>query len=270
LNPSRDVTVVCPVFNSAKYVVSALETIVAQTIPPALLIVSDDGSTDNTIDKVSNLFLHCPFPTKLIRNVHSGPGGARNAALRATRTPWVGFLDSDDAWLPGKLAKIAERSTKSPNVNLFCHNERVKCLNGKDYINDYGFKFRYDRPTLRQLFIRNRLTPNGVVCRMNLFDAAGYFDEDLTYAEDYDLWLRMAPHLNIEFISDVLGIYNERPGNLSSAALEKRIRALGEVKSRYRRHVGSNLYHYAMLRLYVSLWSGQLKRLFKLKITARN
>lgn len=261
MNPAHDITVVCPTFNSADFLGPAFESILGQTELPAALVVADDGSEDNTVEVVSDYFRRCPFPTKLLRNSHRGPGAARNAGVAAAATEWIAFLDSDDFWLPSKLARIAAYSMSEPSVNLFCHNEEARQLDGRRQINDYGAGFRYDRPVLPQFMRQNRLTPSGVVCRRELFEMVGGFDEDLMYAEDYDLWLKMAPHLRLRFVPEALGVYVERHGNLSSAALGKRMGALLSVKRRYRQRVGVGTYALVIARLWLAYAKGWIRSL---------
>ena len=65
------------------------------------VIVSDDGSQDNTGVVVREMFGKFPDKeSRLLMNPHEGPGGARNKGIEAARGEWIAFLDSDDVWLP--------------------------------------------------------------------------------------------------------------------------------------------------------------------------
>ena len=94
------VSVVIPTYNYAHFVTGAVESALAQTYPDREVIVVDDGSTDDTRDRLA------PFEGR-IRYIHQenqGLSAARNTGIRAARGALVAFLDSDDLWHPEKLA----------------------------------------------------------------------------------------------------------------------------------------------------------------------
>ena len=84
------------------------------------------------------------------------------------------------------------------------------------------------KPILEQLYYANFFSTSAVVCKKNLLDENGYFDESLQSAQDYELWLRLSPKINVSFLKEVLGEYIERSGNITSGNL--RYRMLNEIK----------------------------------------
>jgi glycosyltransferase involved in cell wall biosynthesis len=92
-----------PTFNRADTIMRAVRSVQAQTFADWELIIVDDGSTDNTVALIEG----CDPRLKLIRQENQGTAGARNAGLRASSGSYIGFLDSDDEWLPHHLELCA-------------------------------------------------------------------------------------------------------------------------------------------------------------------
>lgn len=109
------VSVVLPVYNRAHYVGEAIESVLAQTLPPDELIVVDDGSTDDSVAVVERF---ARPEIRVLRQPNGGIGSARNAGLRAVTGELVAFIDSDDLWERDKLALQVEAMRASDDVQL--------------------------------------------------------------------------------------------------------------------------------------------------------
>src|SRR5436309_10403806 len=94
------VSVVRPTHDRGRVVVEAIESALAQTHPPLEVIVVDDGSTDDTAERVGRLR---DARVRYLRRPHAGVSAARNAGIAAATGDLVAFLDSDDPWKPDKL-----------------------------------------------------------------------------------------------------------------------------------------------------------------------
>ena len=92
------ITVVIPTFNRAGMVEQAVESVLAQTLQPVEVIVVDDGSTDDTKQRLARF-----GSISYVCQEHGGPGRARNTGMRLARGDYVAFLDSDDCLYPYKL-----------------------------------------------------------------------------------------------------------------------------------------------------------------------
>src|SRR5947208_1951691 len=103
--PSPTISVAIPAYNARKFLVEALESVLAQTFRPHEIIVVDDGSTDGTSAVVAE---YAPDVT-LISQANSGESVARNLALSRVTGEWVAWLDADDVWEPTKLEAQADR-----------------------------------------------------------------------------------------------------------------------------------------------------------------
>jgi len=101
------VSVVISTYNSESFVTKTLETVFLQTYNNYEVIVSGDGSTDNTVGVVRSFFLKYLSRKKtLLKNKHEGPGAARNKGIENASGDWVSFLDSDDLWNHDELERV--------------------------------------------------------------------------------------------------------------------------------------------------------------------
>ncbi len=219
------ISVVCPTFNSAKFIEATLATILTQTRPPDELVISDDGSSDNTAEVVERYLSEQKpvFPWRVLRNKHRGPGAARNAGIREAKAEWIAFLDSDDLWDAIKLERMIECIQAHPAVNFFSHDEWCIKTTGCRRKLEYGLRYSPDRPFPPQLYFANMFSTSAVTCSRELLMNHGGFDESLMSAQDYELWLRLSPSIRPLFLRETLGCYVERKGNITSTNLLKRM-----------------------------------------------
>jgi GT2 family glycosyltransferase len=181
------VSVVIPTFNRGGLVREAVASVCAQHGAEFELVVVDDGSTDGTVAA-----LHDEFGTRIrvIRTDNRGVAASRNLGVAASRGEVIAFLDSDDLWLPGKLAAQITFFAAHPEAQI-CQTEEIWIRNGvrvnpcAHHRKPSGDIFE---PSLRLCLV----SPSAVMLRRELFERVGGFDERLPVCEDYDLWLRIA------------------------------------------------------------------------------
>ena len=111
-----DVTVVIPLYNKAAEIERAVTGVLGQTGCDLSLIVVDDGSTDNSAERVAAF--KDPRLT-LMRQANKGASAARNSGWRAAETELVAFLDADDEWKPGFLAEALALGTRYPQAAIW-------------------------------------------------------------------------------------------------------------------------------------------------------
>lgn len=112
------VSVIMPTYNRGAWIGRAIQSVLDQLEAEDELIVIDDGSTDDTQAVVSSFGQRVIY----LRGEHRGAGPARNLALSHAGGDLVAFLDSDDEWLPGKLAMQRAFMAARPDV-LFCFSD---------------------------------------------------------------------------------------------------------------------------------------------------
>ena len=182
------VSVIIPVFRRPDYLNQALASVLAQTWQDLEILVVDDASGDEFVRQY-----RLPPSGRLLRlDVNGGPSAARNAGMAEARGEFIAFLDSDDAWLPDKLSRQVGHLATHPEAALtYCHFQEVdpdmKPLGTHPRVkppHPEAFKACLRSPIIK--------TPSTVLARREAFEKAGGFDPALRYAEDRDLWLRIA------------------------------------------------------------------------------
>jgi glycosyltransferase involved in cell wall biosynthesis len=184
------VSVLIPCYGSAGTIARAVESVAAQSVLPAEVILIDDCSQDagKTVSELHRLQEQYAdrLPIKVIslpKNV--GAGGSRNAGWGVASQPYIAFLDADDAWHPRKLEIQYAYMSANPDVVLCGHGHRL--LQHKDEHPDWEVGPWEARPVHKwELLLSNRFTtPSAMVRR----DVTPRFVEGQRYMEDHMLWL---------------------------------------------------------------------------------
>ncbi len=210
------VSVVIAAKNYGQYLPLALDSALAQTAPPAEIIVIDDGSTDDT-PRVIQPYLANP----LIRSCRVNGVGvcrARNLGIELAKGELIAFLDADDVWEPTKLER---------QLPLFGNPSVGVVYARRTLIDQAGKPFKATQTGLGRGDVFNALLRANPVCfssavvRRGAFDHLGMFDPSLSLAVDYDLWLRLAAHYQFDYVDEPLVRYRTGHGNLSSRLAER-------------------------------------------------
>lgn len=181
------ISVVIPVRNRPDVIHRAIDSVVAQTYPIHEIIVVDDGSTDNTPQEVERR-LGEVNGLRLLRLPQSGGAPrARNAGVAQSSGDYIALLDSDDAWMPTKIAKqVALLDAHPDSPGVFC---------GISYCRPDGkaeLVFPPEHVPLSALQRRNSGGCSLALLRRGAFDQVGGFRPDMPSCQDWDLWLRLA------------------------------------------------------------------------------
>ncbi len=125
MTPAPQFSVVMAAYNHADYVVDALESVAHQDSGDFEIIVVDDGSTDDTAARVAAWMEESRGTRGLSATLLRVPNGGQSRAMEhgfaAARGAYVALLDSDDRWLPGKLAAVARAITEAPQAGMVVH-----------------------------------------------------------------------------------------------------------------------------------------------------
>jgi glycosyltransferase involved in cell wall biosynthesis len=197
------VSVIVPVYNSAKTLRLCLESVCAQTYRAHEVIVVDDASTDRSPTIARD------FPCTLVEQPSNrGVSAARNAGVAASRGEILFFLDSDVALAPDAVNNA---------IRLLCEDPDCGCVYGvyaKEPLIDDGRVETYR--TLHFHFMLTRGTGDTTTAIFALaavprrvFDAVGPFDENLRAAEDDDYSERLLVDYRIRLTDSVLGRHDE-------------------------------------------------------------
>ncbi len=179
--------------------VDAVRSVLEQDWPAKELIIVDDGSTDET-EAVLRPFLGSSV--RYERQEHAGVSAARNRGIELARGEWIALLDSDDRWLPGKLARQMKFFQEHPDF-LICQTEEIWIRNGRR-VNPMKKHRKYGGWIFDKCLPLCMVSPSAVMMRRELFERVGMFDETLPACEDYDLWLRVSAKYPIGLVDEPL------------------------------------------------------------------
>lgn len=211
-------SVVIPTFNRVCYLRDALDSITAQSCGDYEIIVVDDGSTDGTAEMVS---AH-PAGVRLIRQQNSGPAAARNSGIMNARGEFIAFLDSDDLWHREKLARQLAFFRANPAIGLVA--TAYETTGGQGEARDEVFLSERDLRTDRRRLAKNIFATSSVMVKRSCFDSAGLFNEQLRFAEDWDMWLRILDRYDYGYLPEVLLRYRYHGANTTAASWHDNMR----------------------------------------------
>jgi glycosyltransferase involved in cell wall biosynthesis len=201
-----DIDVVIPVRDGARFIAACLDTVMAQSRPVSAAIVVDDGSTDDTAAIVEGYGRRWPS-LQLVRTAKRGLPHARNAGIARCRSEFVAFLDSDDVWEPAKLERQAALFSQGGPGLGFVHCAYYHIDANGRRIGGNVVEPRKRADPFHDLLVEGNIVSgsgSAVMARRDLLERVGGFDERLTFAEDWDLWLRLASVAKLDFVPDAL------------------------------------------------------------------
>jgi len=200
------VSVITPTYNRAHLLPRALESVLSQDFQDLELIVVDDGSTDETPEVIARI--GDPRLRYIRFAENRGIGAARHAGVEAARADLIAFIDSDDVWLPGKLAYQVALFQEQPRIDvLFGNYHNVNEVQGGSVLGfaqaDPGFRMLRVQPLAPEvwevlaglpvvLLWANPFATPTVMLRRRVFCAVGNFRTNLSGPEDFEFWFRAA------------------------------------------------------------------------------
>jgi glycosyltransferase involved in cell wall biosynthesis len=166
------ISVIIPVFNHAAFVSDAVASARQQTLPPAEIVVVDDGSTDGSGARAA------AAGARVVTVPHAGLSAALNRGVAATSEPFVAFLDADDLWPPDKLAR------------------QMAAIGDREAAFGWVEEFSAEAARLRRL---PGLIKGAMLIRREALARVGPFDETLTIGDFVD-WFARAQELGLTYV----------------------------------------------------------------------
>lgn len=223
-------SVIIPAYEAAAFVAEAVESALAQTLPPREVIVCDDGSTDDLQGALA------PYAEQivLLQKENGGLASARNAGVRIASGDFIAFLDADNVYLPKCLEAMSELASVRPDLDIVTTDAYLE-LDGKIYGRYYRVKARFVAENQRRGIIHQHFVfGNGSIRREALLAVGGY--DETVVAEDTDLFVRMIlGGSRVGLVDEPLCVYRIRRGSLSSSR-PRALRAAAVVLERARTH----------------------------------
>jgi glycosyltransferase involved in cell wall biosynthesis len=218
------VSVLIPAWERASWIGETLDSVLRQTRAPDEVIVVDDGSIDDTAAVAA---AH-PLAPRVLSIPHSGVAAARNRGIEAARGDLVALLDSDDLWLPDKLARHLPVFDVPAPPAVSCTHYEVWDRVGRGWA--LAQTRRHPGPLdVASLLEMNRVGTLTVVAPRAELLAVGGFAEGLARGSDYELWLRLAEREPIHVLDEVLAVHRRHPHRLTGADPEQDARTRDEI-----------------------------------------
>lgn len=182
------VSVIIPCYCCVDTIKRAVDSVIAQTLPPEEIILIDDFSNDDGVTLTTLNYLRQMHQKTSIKIVlldkNSGPGSARNAGWKEASQPYLAFLDADDSWHPKKLEIQYQWMVAHPDVVLSGH-QTIK-ISENDTLPELPENLVARNINKYSLLLSNCFPTRSVMIKR---DVAYRFLPDKRYAEDYLLWL---------------------------------------------------------------------------------
>lgn len=245
------VSVVIATYNMGQYLPEAVESVLNQNWENLEVIVIDDGSEDNTIERISR-FSDDPR-LRYVKTDNQGQPKAKNRGIAESKGEFIGFCDADDLWHRDKL-KL--------QMPLFRNSSIGVVYSEVSYIDEFGEKVQKLKPYSRhsgkvtnQLAIKNFIPFGTALVRRTCVDQEGVFDESLPMGIDWDLWLRYSLNWEFQYIPNKTYIYRLWPGQMSKnyrGRYDNAIRILTKFTDEYPGRLPKGVLSKAWADMYVS------------------
>lgn len=205
---NNKVSVIIPTYNRSELLVKAIKSLQDQSHQNMEIIIIDDFSTDNTPEVVKNM-----FDKRIIyirHEVNKGGAEARNTGIRLATGDFIGFLDSDDQWLPKKLEKQLQKFNEQPDVGVV--------YTGVQVVDEHNKPTRKIVPVFRGDMLAKLLesncidTTSSVLVRREVLAQIHGFDGQLPSCQDWDLYIRLAQVAKFDFVKESMVLFYHHSG----------------------------------------------------------
>jgi glycosyltransferase involved in cell wall biosynthesis len=200
------ISAIVPTYNHAVFVTDAVASALAQTIHDLEVIVVDDGSTDDTTERLAGLRHRITY----LRQENRGLSAARNTGIAAARGEWIALLDADDVWHPEKSEVQLRVAKRNPDVDLIGSRST-----GERMPDHLPIDAPCRRLRVRDFLVSSPMGTTGALIRRKRLNEVGPFDERLRAAEDRDMWLRFVNRFPALQIESPCWLYRQHEGQMN-------------------------------------------------------
>jgi len=198
-------SVVIPLYNKAHTIQRTLASVLAQTHTEFEVIIVNDGSTDNGIEAINQ----CTSDQRIriIKQENQGVSAARNNGVANAKYEYIAFLDGDDEWLPGYLAKMKTAIDLFPNAGMYCCAGIVRNADGSEF---YRLAKKYGGRILEIDFFENPhvfVHTSATVVSKSVFNKSGGFPSEMKRNQDFALFYSLALITPVVYCAFPLSVY---------------------------------------------------------------
>jgi len=210
------ISVIIPAYNAEKTIQQTIESVLNQTLSDFEILVINDGSTDRTLEIVSQID---DARLRVFSYANAGVAPTRNRGLTQATGEYISFLDADDLWTPDKLEAQLKALQENPQAAVAYSwtdwiDESGQFLRPGGHITETGQV--YEKLLVRD-FIESGSNP---LIRAEAFQTVGNFDESLAFGEDWDMWLRLAVRYEFITVPSAQILYRISPNSASFNVLK--------------------------------------------------
>ncbi len=195
-------SIVIPLFNKENHVFKTIQSVLNQTYLFFEIIIINDASTDDSLRVVEGIKDHRIRIIKHAKNL--GLSAARNSGIRASKYNYIAFLDADDYWSPNYLEELLKLIKSYPNEKAFGTFYKEDFF-GSIVLPKTSLNLKYFNQTLiiENFFKLNLgkliITQSSIVIHKEVFEKVGYYDEQITFAEDIDFYIRCFSNFSLVY-----------------------------------------------------------------------
>lgn len=223
------ISVIIPVYNGETTIRETIESVLNQTFTDFELIVIDDGSTDSTWEAIAQI---SDPRIQAFSYPNCGSNASRNRGLEKSSGTYISFIDADDLWTPDKLESQYRTLQDCPEAGLAyswtdCIDESSQFLRPDSRATFSGDVFA---PMLLAHFLSNGSNP---LIRRQVFQKLGNFDETLKFAEEWEMYLRVARHYPFVVVPKPQILYRQSANSMSMNVAQMEASAIDVIEKTF-------------------------------------
>lgn len=248
------ISVIIPLYNKEKHIIRAIRSVLGQSFSNFELIIVNDGSTDNSLDTISQIV---DDRITIISQRNKGVSSARNTGIKNAKYEYVAFLDADDEWKKNYLKTIVRLIKKYPEAKVFSTSYEIR---GKRNKKQYNKKLKKGFEGVINDFFKysinnHLLTSSTTTISKNALNEEVWFSETLTRGEDLKMWITLALNNNIAFSNTIGATYYLTATNRASVRNEYFYNSFASeaedfYKSNKNKEKASNYFYEYMVKLF--------------------
>lgn len=216
------VSVIIPIYNAEKYIRESIGSVLNQTYPNLEIIAVNDGSTDSSL----KILEEYSDKIQIISKQNGGTASALNLGIKNMKGEWFKWLSADDGLYPNAIEELISEAEKlQDKKNILYSNYDIIDSEGKvikQFVepNYNELKIFEINSILLDHYVGNGTTS---LIHKSAFDQFGLFDEDIGFAEDYELWLRLCVlhNFRLHLVPKILAKYRVHETQLTKAKYGK-------------------------------------------------
>ncbi len=231
------VSVIIPSYNHEKYIAGTIQSVLDQTFRDFEIVITDDGSTDGTVNEIKN------FKDPRIRlftfKKNQGAAVAARKSITEAKGEYIAMLSSDDIFLQDKLEKQVKFLDAHSDIGAVFTYAHIIDEDGNDFTDENNYYLHiFNQPNksrfewLNYFFYKmNCLCHPSVLIPKKRYDEIGYYDLRFAQLPDFDLWIRLCMKYDINILPEKLIKFRIRKGgaNASGNRPEVRVRTSWEL-----------------------------------------